>query len=164
MSQVRTTTRPTTVTRRTALALPGGLVAAAVTLAPGASHAQAPAAKNNSADLIRAFTGGRAPTQGRVKLETPEIAENGNTVPLSVSVESPMTAADHVTEVLVVADGNPLGGICKFSFNPQSGVAEANTRIRLSETQNIIAIAKMSNGSFFSGTVNVKVTIGGCGG
>jgi sulfur-oxidizing protein SoxY len=164
MSQVRTTTRPTTLTRRSALALPGGLAALAVCVAPGAAIAQVPAAKNNSADLIRAFTGGRAPTVGRVKLDAPEIAENGNTVPFTVSVESPMTAADHVTDVLVVADGNPLGGICKFSFNPQSGVAEANTRIRLAETQNIIAIAKMSDGSFFSGTVNVKVTIGGCGG
>lgn len=150
------------MTRRSALVLSAGAVAA--TAVGGAATPAGATAKNNSAELIRAFTGGAAPTVGRVKLEAPEIAENGNTVPFTVSVESPMTAADHVTEVLVVADGNPLGGVCKFHFTPASGVAEANTRIRLSETQNIVAVAKMSNGTFFSGTVNVKVTIGGCGG
>jgi sulfur-oxidizing protein SoxY len=148
------------MTRRSALAVTGGAVAAA-SLPATPTLAQA---RNNSADLIRAFTGGKAATAGRVKLEAPEIAENGNTVPFTVTVESPMTEADHVTDVLVVADGNPLGGVCKFMFNPRSGIAEANTRIRLAETQNIVAVAKMSDGSFFTGTVNVKVTIGGCGG
>jgi sulfur-oxidizing protein SoxY len=66
--------------------------------------------------------------------------------------------------VLIVADGNPRGGIATFHFSPASGIAEANTRVRLAETQNVIAVAKMNDGSFFKATKAVKVTIGGCGG
>jgi sulfur-oxidizing protein SoxY len=75
-----------------------------------------------------------------------------------------MTAASHVTDVLIVAEGNPRGGLATFHFSPRSGVAEAATRIRLAETQNVIAIAKMNDGSLFMDTRQVKVTIGGCGG
>ena len=121
-------------------------------------------AANDSADLIKAFTGGKQPTEGKVKLDLPEIAENGNTVPMTVTVDSPMTEQSYVKEVLVVGDGNPRAGMATFHFSPLSGVAEANTRIRLAATQNITAIAKMSDGSFFVGAKQVKVTIGGCGG
>ena len=121
-------------------------------------------AANNAQDLIKAFTGGKQPAEGKVKLDLPEIAENGNTVPMTVSVDSPMTAQSHVTEVLVVADGNPNGGVATFYFTPASGVAEANTRIRLASTQDVIAFAKMNDGSFFMASKQVKVTIGGCGG
>jgi len=124
----------------------------------------APAHANNAPDLIKAFTGGKQATEGKVKLDLPEIAENGNTVPMTVSVESPMTDASHVTDVLVVGDGNPNGGMVTFQFSPLSGVAEANTRIRLAATQNIIAVAKMNDGSFVMASKQVKVTIGGCGG
>ena len=124
----------------------------------------APAHANNAPDLIKAFTGGKQATEGKVKLDLPEIAENGNTVPMTVSVESPMTDASHVTDVLVVGDGNPNGGMVTFQFSPLSGVAEANTRIRLAATQNIIAVAKMNDGSFVTASKQVKVTIGGCGG
>jgi sulfur-oxidizing protein SoxY len=124
----------------------------------------APAHANNAQDLIKAFTGGKQATEGKVKLDLPEIAENGNTVPMTVSVESPMTDASHVTDVLVVGDGNPNGGMVTFQFSPLSGVAEANTRIRLAATQNIIAVAKMNDGSFVMASKQVKVTIGGCGG
>lgn len=149
------------LSRRQTLAIAGGLAL----VGPSApALAQAPATRNDSAELIRAFTGGRTPTPARVKIDAPEIAENGNTVPLTVSVESPMTAESFCQEVLVVADGNPRGGVCKFQFTVQSGVAEANIRVRLAETQNLIAIAKMNDGSLFMDTRNVKVTIGGCGG
>ena len=125
-------------------------------------------AKNDSEELIKKFTGGKQATKGKLKLklelELPEIAENGNTVRMTVLVESPMTALSHVTDVLVVADGNPRGGVVTFHFSPASGVAEANTRIRLAETQNITAIAKMNDGSFYMDSKQVKVTIGGCGG
>ena len=121
-------------------------------------------AANDSADLIRKFTGGKAPTEGKVKLDLPEIAENGNTVPMTVAVESPMSEQSYVTEVLVVGDGNPNGGMATFHFTPLSGAAEANTRIRLAATQNITAIAKMNDGSFYTASKQVKVTIGGCGG
>jgi len=121
-------------------------------------------AANDSADLIKAFTGGKTPTEGKVKLDLPEIAENGNTVPMTVSVESPMTPQSYVAEVLVVGDGNPRAGMATFHFTPASGVAEANTRVRLATTQTITAIAKMNDGSFFVTAKQVKVTIGGCGG
>ena len=141
------------------LAIGGAIVASA--LAGSASPANA---ANNSDDLIKKFTGGKTPAQGRVKLDLPEIAENGNTVPMTVSVESPMTDASHVTDILIVADQNPRAGVVHFRLSPLSGVAEANTRIRLAETQNVIALAKMNDGAVFTDSKLVKVTIGGCGG
>ena len=83
---------------------------------------------------------------------------------MTITVESPMTEDSHVTDVLVVADGNPRAGVVTFHFTPASGAAEANTRIRLAATQNVIAVAKMSDGSFYTASKQVKVTIGGCGG
>jgi len=146
------------VSRRQVLAGSAGALAIA---AFGVAPAQA---ANNAQDLIKAFTGGKPATEAKVKLDLPEIAENGNTVPMTVTVESPMTEASHVTEVLVLADGNPNAGVATFHFSPASGVAEANTRIRLATTQNIIAVAKMNDGSFVTASKQVKVTIGGCGG
>jgi sulfur-oxidizing protein SoxY len=122
------------------------------------------AARNDSEELIKKFTGGKMAAEARVRLDLPEIAENGNTVPMTVSVESPMTEESHVSDILIVADGNPRGGIATFHFSPASGIAEVNTRIRLAETQNVIAIAKMNDGSVFTTSKQVKVTIGGCGG
>jgi sulfur-oxidizing protein SoxY len=146
--------------RRQALTIGAGAAAFAVLGLP-----VTPAfAKNDIDEVIGKFTGGKTPTAGRVKLDVPEIAENGNTVPMTVTVESPMTAQSHVTDVLVVTDGNPRAGVATFHFSPASGIAEANTRIRLAETQSITAVAKMNDGSFFSVTKQVKVTIGGCGG
>ena len=148
----------TGLSRRQVLAASAGALAVA-----GFGVAPAQAA-NNAQDLIKAFTGGKPAPEAKVKLDLPEIAENGNTVPMTVTVESPMTEASHVTEVLVLADGNPNAGVATFNFSPASGVAEANTRIRLATTQNIIAIAKMNDGSFVMASKQVKVTIGGCGG
>jgi len=144
--------------RRQALAVGTGMAAALGGLMSPAL------AKNDSEELIQKFTGGKTPTEGKIKLDLPEIAENGNTVPMTVSVESPMTEQSYVSEVLVVTDGNPRAGVVTFHFTPQSGVAEANTRIRLAQTQNVIAVAKMNDGSLFTTSKQVKVTIGGCGG
>jgi sulfur-oxidizing protein SoxY len=149
-----------TFNRRQALTIGAGAIGVALL---GAATRPA-LAKNDADDAIKKFTGGKTPAQGRVKLDLPEIAENGNTVPMTVSVESPMTAQSHVTEVLILADENPRPGVATFHFSPASGVAEANTRIRLAKSQNIIAVAKMNDGSFFSASKLVKVTIGGCGG
>jgi len=115
-------------------------------------------------DRIKEFTGGAEVKDGKVSLTTPEIAENGNTVPVEVSVESPMTADDHVAEVTILSTGNPLPGVATFKFTELSGEALASTRIRLAKTQDIVAIAKMSDGSFYQAKNTVKVTIGGCGG
>lgn len=145
--------------RRQALAITAGAIATAMTGASGPAFAA-----NDSAELINKFTGGKSAAPGRVKLDLPEIAENGNTVPMTVSVESPMTEQSYVKDVLIVTDGNPRGGVATFHFSPASGAAEANTRIRLATTQNVIAVAKMNDGSFFTASKQVKVTIGGCGG
>jgi sulfur-oxidizing protein SoxY len=149
-----------TFNRRQALAIGAGAAAAA---ALGGASEPAYAANDYDA-LIKKFTGGKTPTVGKVSFDVPEIAENGNTVPMTVRVESPMTPQSHVTDVLVVADGNPRAGVVTFHFSPASGVAEANTRIRLSKTQHLIAVAKMNDGSFYTVKKEVKVTIGGCGG
>ena len=139
-----------------------GAGGAALTVLGWSGRAQADA--KAAADEIAKFTGGKTATQGKISIELPEIAENGNTVPLSVSVESPMTAADYVSDVMVLADGNPRPGVATFHFTPMSGKAEASVRIRLATTQNIVVVAKTSTGKFYTANKLVKVTIGGCGG
>ena len=148
------------LSRRDALVLGAGSAALAwiATGRPSAATAEEAEA------AIMAFTGGKRPEKGRIAIDLPEIAENGSTVPLSVAVDSPMTAESHVTDVLLVADGNPRPGIATFRFTPMSGRAEAATRIRLAATQNVIVIAKMSDGTLYADQKEVKVTIGGCGG
>lgn len=149
-----------TLNRRQALAIGVG-AAAAATLCGSVVPA---AAANDYEEVIKKFTGGRTPAVGRIRIDAPEIAENGNTVPMTISVESPMTTESYVTDVLVVADGNPRPGVVTFHFSPASGVAEANTRIRLASTQFLVVVAKMNDNSFFTAKKEVKVTIGGCGG
>jgi sulfur-oxidizing protein SoxY len=148
------------ISRRAALAL--GATSAALTFIGLGERASA--AAKEAADSIAKFTGGKTAEQGKVSIELPEIAENGNTVPLSISVEAPMAADNHVSEVLVVADGNPNPSVATFQFSSLSGKAEASTRIRLATTQNIIVVAKTSKGELFTNQKLVKVTIGGCGG
>jgi sulfur-oxidizing protein SoxY len=113
---------------------------------------------------IAKFTGGKTLDKGKITIDLPEIAENGNTVPLLITVESPMTADNYVSDVLVVADGNPRPGVALFHLTPLAGKATASTRIRLQTTQNIIVVAKTSDGKFMTDRKQVKVTIGGCGG
>lgn len=148
-----------TYDRRQVLTIAVG-AAAAATMGSGGSALAA----NDAQELIAKFTGGKQPAQGKVKLDLPEIAENGNTVPVTVSVESPMSEQSYVKEVMIVADGNPRAGVVTFHFSPASGAAEANTRIRLATTQNIVAVARMNDGSLYTASKQVKVTIGGCGG
>jgi sulfur-oxidizing protein SoxY len=139
------------------------LTAGAGALAAGAGLlVTSPArAANDYADQIKAFTGGQTPVEGRMKLELPELAENGNTVPLSVTVDAPEGV--HVQEILVVAPANPNARVIRFRFSPAS-VPEAATRIRLAETQDVIAVAKLDDGTFLTASRQIKVTIGGCGG
>ncbi len=148
------------MTRRAALAVGAG----AVTLTVVGWNQGAHAAAKEAADDVAKFTGGKAATQGKITIELPEIAENGNTVPLTVSVDAPMTAENYVSDVLVVSEGNPNPGVVTFHFTPLSGKAEAQTRIRLAATQNIVVVAKTSKGEFYAAQKQVKVTIGGCGG
>jgi sulfur-oxidizing protein SoxY len=148
------------LSRRAALAVGAG----AVTLTVVGWSQGAHAAAKEAADEVAKFTGGKAATQGKITIELPEIAENGNTVPLTVSVDAPMTAENYVSDVLVVSEGNPNPGVVTFHFTPLSGKAEAQTRIRLAATQNIVVVAKTSKGEFYTALKQVKVTIGGCGG
>lgn len=146
------------ITRRQALTIGGcAFAAAAIGIRPAF-------AANDAQDIIAKFTGGKDAMQGKISLDLPEIAENGNTVPLGISVESPMTKDSYVKRVVVVADGNPRAAVATFHFSPASGAANASTRMRLAKTQNVIAVAEMSDGSFYMVKRQVKVTIGGCGG
>ncbi len=116
------------------------------------------------AEALKKLYGGKAMAEGRIKLDVPPIAENGLVVPIGVEVDSPMTEADHVKAVHVFADGNPLPGVVTYRFTPDCGKASATTRMRLAQSQNIVCVAEMSNGTLFTAKAPVKVTIGGCGG
>jgi sulfur-oxidizing protein SoxY len=145
-----------TVTRRAIVLGSGaGLVMA---LMPKA----APAAAGDIADDIRKATGGAVVTPGRVKLTMPELAENGNAVALTVSVESPMTASNYVKTVQVFAPENPITTIARFHFNPRSGRAKASTTVRLATSQKLLAVATMSDGTAWSGDAYVLVTLAAC--
>ena len=134
--------------RRDTLAL--GLGAAAMTVLPFRVNAA-------NEDAITAFTGGADVADGGVTLTAPEIAENGNTVPISVSAEG-------ASAIMVLAMGNPTPDVAIFNFGELAGSASASTRIRLAGTQEVLAIAKLADGSFARASSEVKVTIGGCGG
>ncbi|MEP3248349.1 MAG: thiosulfate oxidation carrier protein SoxY [Sneathiella sp.] len=150
----------TELTRRHLLGLGAGAMVISTLSIPFSALADTSKAK----EAIMAFTGGKTPKEGLVTVDMPEIAENGNTVPVGVSVDSPMTKDNYVKSILVLADGNPTPGVATFHFSPASGAAEASSRMRLAKTQNVIAVAAMSDGSFHSAQTTVKVTIGGCGG
>ena len=124
----------------------------------------AQATPETAAKKLSELTGGAAVKQGKVTVKLPEIAENGRTVPMTVSVDSPMTAKDYVKTIHVVSEGNPNPEVISFNLNPGAGKAEVATRIRLGKTQNVVARAIMSDGSVYEGKRQVKVTIGGCGG
>jgi sulfur-oxidizing protein SoxY len=115
------------------------------------------------AALKRLF-GGRPMPSGRLKLDVPAIAENGLVVPVNIEVESPMTADNYVRAVHLFADGNPAPNVYSYRFTPESGRAALSNRIRLAKTENVIAVAEMSDGTLFMARSEVKVTIGGCGG
>ena len=140
----------------------GAAAAAAVTALLSATAGTA-WAKGLDEAVMKAI-GDAKPTEGRVSLQLPDIAENGNTVPFSVTVESPMTDKDYVKTVHVFASKNPNPNVASFHFSPMSGKASAKSRMRLASTMEVVAIAEMSDGKLFIGKRTVKVTIGGCGG
>jgi len=104
------------------------------------------------------------PKEGKVTLKAPEIAENGNAVPVTVSVESEMSATSYVKAIYVAADGNPNPGVITYEFTPLAGKAEVQFRTRLAQTQKLVAVAEMNDGALYMASREVKVTIGGCGG
>ena len=115
-------------------------------------------------DALNAITGGKTPTKsGKVKIKAPEIAENGAVVPIKVIVDSPMTSSNYVKAIHVLGTKNGNARCVSIALSPANGKAVFGTRIKLGSTQDIMAVAEMSDGSFLSATANVKVTIGGCG-
>ena len=138
------------LTRRKVLAIGSGAFAATALTA-------VPAFASLTDDAIAALTDGAEVGEGVVTVTAPEIAENGNTVPISV-------AAPGAVAITIYADGNPTPAVATFKFGPLSASRSASTRIRLASTQNVVAVAEMEDGSFQMAKANVKVTIGGCGG
>ncbi len=123
----------------------------------------ASALPDNLTPLIREVSGGELPRTGRVKLTLPPIAESGNSVPLKVQVESPMTADDYVKSIYIFSEKNPRPIIARFSLNARSGKAEISTRVRLAGSQQVVAVAVMSDGSSWLGTADVVVIAAACG-
>ena len=111
---------------------------------------------------LRAYAGDAPIRPGKVQFEIAPLVENGNTVPIRVAVESPMTAADHVAEIAIFNERNPQRDVARFRLGPRSGRAEVSTRIRLATSQQLVALARMSDGSVWSHTVDVIVTLAAC--
>ncbi len=131
----------------------------------GAMLAVRPRASSAAGDLaavIDAFAGGATVRPGRVALSVALLVDNGNTVPVTVSVESPMTAADHVTEIALFNERNPERDVARFRLGPRAGRAVVSTRIRLATSQKLAAVARMSDGTVWSHTVDVVVTLAAC--
>ncbi|MEM7767574.1 MAG: SoxY-related AACIE arm protein [Pseudomonadota bacterium] len=139
-------------------ALPA-LSVATVSLAP----LPASATPQELREAVAAFTKGRPTEEGRVTLDIPPISENGNSVSLSVSVESPMTEDDHVRQIAIFAEANPLPDIVRFTLGPRAGRAEVATRIRLNDSQTLLAVAEMNDGTLWTGTAETVVTLAACG-
>jgi sulfur-oxidizing protein SoxY len=111
---------------------------------------------------IRKVTGEAPIRRGRLKIDLPPLIENGNAVPMTIAGESPMTAADHIRSIHVFAEKNPQPNVVSFHLGPRAGRAAVATRIRLADTQRVVAVAEMSDGSFWSEEVDVVVTLAAC--
>lgn len=111
---------------------------------------------------IQKIIGSAKLNRGKILLDIPQLVENGNTVPMAIKVDSPMAPADHVKTIHVFNEKNPTAHIMTIQLGPRAGRADISTRIKLADTQNIVAIAQMSDGSFWSATTNVIVTIAAC--
>ena len=112
--------------------------------------------------LIGTATGGAPARKGRVKLELPVLADNGNSVPMKVSVESPMSAANHVKSIRLLSERNPVRDMATFHLGPRAGRAEIASRVRLAGSQRVVAVAEMSDGSFWYDVASVNVTLSAC--
>ena len=125
-------------------------------------RATAHAAPGELEAAIQAFSGGRPVQVGRVSLDIAPLVENGNAVPVTVDVESPMTSSDHVESIAIFNARNPQREVGQFELGPRAGRARVATRIRLATSQKIVALARMSDGTCWSHTVEVVVTLAAC--
>lgn len=120
-------------------------------------------AQTNLVELIVfAVTSGAPVHQGKVRIELPQLADNGNSVPIRLSVDSPMTPADYVKSIYLFSDKNPVSRMARFHLSPRTGKAEISSRVRLAGSQRVTALAELSDGSFWSDSAQVVVTLSAC--
>jgi sulfur-oxidizing protein SoxY len=143
------------LSRRSTLLAGAGVLSALIVRPAGATPATMQAA-------IGEFTGGAEIKQGRVTLDIPPLVENGNSVPLTITVDSPMTETDFVKAIAVFNEKNPQPNVGTYHLNARSGRARVSTRIRLGDSQNIVAVAQFSDGSLWSGSAELIVTLPAC--
>ena len=149
-------------TRRQFLVLAGATLSAATTANAQLDPNLAVQRKAAFQAALRKVVGDSEVRRGRVKVTLPPLIDNGNSVPLSVAVESPMTAADHVKTIYVLTEKNPLPDVVSVHLGPRAGRASVSTRIRLADTQTVLAIAQMSDGTLWSDSADVVVTLSAC--
>jgi sulfur-oxidizing protein SoxY len=137
-------------------------VALSVLAFPVRASAQANAHVSTTDPLVFSLTKGKTVHAGRVRLELPKLAENGHSVGMTVRVDSPMTAAEHVRAVHLISEKNPLREMASFWLGPRSGRAEIGSNIRLNGSQRMVAIAELSDGSFWSDAVDIEVLEAAC--
>ena len=152
--------QPPNSSRRQFLGLAGG--AAVLSAIPVVTVRPAEATPAMLASAIQSVTGGAAVRTGKVKLDVPPLVEKGNTVPMTVSVSNPMTSDDYVKSIHVFNEKNPQPNVGNFHLGPHAGRAQISTRIRLADSQKIVAIARLSDDSFWSTSVDVVVTLAAC--
>jgi sulfur-oxidizing protein SoxY len=137
------------------------LIAAGSVGLPGVAG-EADATPEAMQQALRKLTGNAKDSRGKVKLDIPPLIDNGNAVPMSVSVESPMTQAEHVKAIHVVTERNPQPNVVSVYLGPRAGRARMTTRIRIATSQTVTAVAELSDGTFWSGTADVVVTLSAC--
>jgi sulfur-oxidizing protein SoxY len=139
-----------------------GILALALAGLSGKVFAQANAHVSTTDPLVYALTKGTVVNAGRVKLELPKIADTGYSVPMTVRVESPMTPASYVRAVHLIAEKNPMRDMASFQLGPHSARAEVGSNIRLNGSQRVVAIAELSDGSFWSDAAYIEVREAAC--
>jgi len=122
----------------------------------------AAAATGELANAVAAFAGNAKVNPGKVRIDIAELVDNGNVVPITVTVDSPMNAASHVQSIALFNEKNPQRDVATFTLGPRYGKASVSTRIRLATTQKLVAVAQLSDGSYWSHTVDVIVTLAAC--
>jgi sulfur-oxidizing protein SoxY len=141
--------------RRDLLAASAGAVMLALVRPASATPAEMAAA-------IKKFTAGAEPQTGKVKFDIAQLIDNGNAVPVTISVDSPMSAADHVVAIAIFTEKNPQTDVAIFTLGPRAGKAEISTRIRLATSQRLSAVARLSDGSYWSHSADVIVALAAC--
>jgi sulfur-oxidizing protein SoxY len=124
---------------------------------------QTPERSKEFEEAFASLTGGAKPVAHDIAVDLPELADNGNFVPITITVESPMTDADHVKTIHILSTLNPRAHVATFQLSPINAVARIQSRMRLAKTQDVVVLAELSTGEMLMSTTHVKVTIGGCG-